>query len=315
MVILVLGGTGFIGRHVVASALRGGHGVVLGTRAPERAARKVPQFIGRCTLQQVRIEQLLSAADWAPLLEGIDIVINCVGILRQRWQETYERVHHLAPAALAQACAVRGLRLVHVSALGLHAKARSGFLRSKFNGEAAIRASGADWSLVRPSLLDGEGGYGAWWLRRVAAWPVHFVPVSARGRIAVLDVGDLGDAIVTLGQRSGAGDWREVEVGGSEWRTMREHLAELRRLRQLPPARYFGVPHWLARLASHVCDLFHLTPFSFGHLELLGRDNVPQLPNRLPQLLADAAASVRGPSAPMPQPTRSGGATSPLDVA
>src|SRR6266571_3304564 len=67
--------------------------------------------------------------------------------------ETYERVHHHAPAALAAACARGAIRLVHVSALGLHAGALSGFLTSKLAGERAIAACGSNYSIVRPSLL------------------------------------------------------------------------------------------------------------------------------------------------------------------
>lgn len=51
-------------------------------------------------------------------------------------------VHHIAPAALADACVVGVGRLVHVSALGLDQQVTSGFLISKRHGEAAIRAFG-----------------------------------------------------------------------------------------------------------------------------------------------------------------------------
>ena len=283
--LLVLGGTGFIGRHVVQSALRAGHSVVIGSRFPERVLRKLPDLAGCCELRRVRMEQLQQPADWQGLLGEVDAVVNTVGILRERWGETYERVHHHAPAALAAACAARGLRLVHVSALGLHPQAASGFLRSKWHGEQALQRSGADYSLVRPSLLDGEGGYGALWLRRVAGWPLHAIPVSARGRLAILQVRDLGDAMVALCAQGGEA-WREVEVGGEQSLNMREHLAALRRQCGLRPAGYLPLPHWLARLASHVCDLLHLTPYSFGHLELMSRDNLPLRGNRLQELLA-----------------------------
>jgi NADH dehydrogenase len=217
----------------------------------------------------------------------MDAVVNCVGILRERWGESYEQIHHLAPAALARACAAGGQRLVHVSALGLSSTARSGFLRSKLRGESAIRDSGADWTLVRPSLLEGEGGYGALWLRRVALWPIHPVP-GEQGRIAIMQVRDLGDALAHLAQHPAQPQSREVEVGGANGVTIREYLAGLRRQHGLPPALVLTIPPLLARLVAHVCDLLHLTPFSFGHLELLSRDNLPR-PNRLEQLLAQRA--------------------------
>ena len=78
------------------------------------------------------IREALTADAWGPLLAGIDVVVNCVGILRQRGAETYEKVHHLAPAALADASNVTSVRrLVHVSTLGLGERVTSRFLTSK----------------------------------------------------------------------------------------------------------------------------------------------------------------------------------------
>src|SRR4029077_15365903 len=110
-------------------------------------------------------------------------------------EETYDRVQNMAPAALSEACKCLGLRLIHVSALGLRTQALSRFIHSQILPQRAVAASGADYSIVRPSLLDGEGGFGAEWVRRVARWPVHFIPAEARGRMAPLDVGDLGEAL------------------------------------------------------------------------------------------------------------------------
>lgn len=285
--VLVLGGAGFIGRHVVA-ALRGrGCRVVIGTRRPaRRRARGEPG-----DYRGARLERLLTTEDWDEVLSGCTAVVNCVGILRERGRETYERVHHSAPAALAAACRQRALRLVHLSALGLEADLRSRFLRSKRAGEAALRASGADWHIVRPSLLDGEGGFGARWIRRVARWPIHALPVDAVGRIAVLDVRDLGEAVARLTLHGSPDGVREHELGGLQARTLAEHLAALRALHRGDAARRVAIPAAIARAAAHACDLLHWTPYSYGHLELLRRDNCPR-DNRLPLLLGRAPRAV-----------------------
>ena len=280
---LVLGGAGFIGRHVAAALAARGHAVLIGTRRPRRAAQRLPRKLHRCERREVHLERLLTPDAWLPLLRGVDTVVNAVGILRERGAETSARVHHLAPAALAAACAPPALRLIHVSALGLHPGARSGFLASKLAGERAVAASGANYSIVRPSLLDGEGGYGAFWFRRVARWPVHLLPADARGRVDALDVGELGEAIAVLCEKRDAREWHEVELGGGVPRSFGEHLAALRP-RGLRPAPRIAVPAWLARLASHAFDLVHFSPLSFGHIELMRRDNVPQR-NLLPTLL------------------------------
>jgi NADH dehydrogenase len=284
MRVLVLGGAGFLGRHVVAALAARGHDVAIGSRDRRRVARIATLLNMHAQFRQVRFERLTAAGCWDPALDGIDVVVNCVGILRERGAATYERIHHLAPAALARDCARLHVRLIHVSALGLHNAARSGFIGSKLRGEQAIKDSGARFTIVRPSLLDGEGGYGARWLRALARLPVHCVPVDAVGRIAVLDAGDAGRAIARLCEIGGDAGYREVELGGPDWYTLDEHLAALRARLGRSAARVVRIPALLARLASHACDLMHLSPFSFGHLELLRRDNVPAV-NVLPLLV------------------------------
>jgi NADH dehydrogenase len=287
---MVLGGTGFIGRHAAAALRARGHTVVIGTRHPKRAPAKLPAGLRDVELREIHFESLTTRYIWKPLLGDVDAVVNAVGILRERGGETYDRVHNMAPAALGEACARLGLRLVHVSALGLRPGARSRFLRSKLVAERKIAASGADYSIVRPALLDGEGGFGAAWLRRVAAWPVHFYPADARGRMAPLDVRDLGEALAVLCERGGE-TRREVELGGSARRTMVEYLASLRALHDDRPALRVAIPRVLARIAAHLCDLVHFSPLSYGHLELMRRDNLPRH-NMLPALIGRAPVPV-----------------------
>jgi len=291
--VLVLGGSGFIGRHAVTALLAQGCQVIIGSRYPDRIDNRLPAAACHCPRRMVRFEDLRAPAAWTGLLTDVDIVLNCVGILRQRGRESYAAVHHLAPAALARACRAHRLRLIHVSALGLDGDCRSGFLRSKLAGEQALRASGADWTIVRPSLLDGEGGYGAKWLRRVARWPIHLLPADARGRIAALDVRDLAEALATLAlcRESNAPCQREFDLGGNQLRTLAGHLRALRRVHTARAAMRMALPGLLARLGSHVCDLLHWTPFSFGHWELLRRDNCPRN-NALPDLLGRAPRPV-----------------------
>lgn len=309
--VLVLGGAGFIGRHAVAALLETGAEVSIGSRHPARIDGRLPQAARTCARRLVRFEAMTDPAAWREPLNGIDVVVNCVGILRQRGRETYERVHHLAPAALAEACRLRGVRLVHVSALGLDANARSRFLRSKLRGEQALHASGADGCIVRPSLLDGEGGFGARWLRRLARLPLHPLPADATGRIAALDVRDLGEALAALALRptpGGAG--RDVELGGIQPLTLPEYVAALRRLHTPRPALMVPIPGLLARLGSHLCDLLHFSPFSFGHWELLRRDNCPH-PNLLPELLGRPPRAV---GAPVPCPPAPASQAQPIRV-
>jgi NADH dehydrogenase len=287
MRVLVLGGRGFIGRHAVAALQAAGHDVSIGSRRH------------RPGLLPMRLERFEGLDEVLPRLEGMDAVLNCVGILRERWRgESYAAVHLRAPALLAQACAQRGLRFVHVSALGLKHPHRSGFLRSKLAGEQAIVAAGGDFRIVRPSLLDGRGGFGALWLRAFAKLPLHPYARAARGRIAALDAGELGEALATLCARDIEGSApvseRCFELGGTQAFALPDYLGALRG--GAPWAR-LRIPDWICRLAAHACDLLHFSPFSFGHWELLQHDNLPQ-PNRLPELLGRTPRALGHAAAP-----------------
>jgi uncharacterized protein YbjT (DUF2867 family) len=286
--VLVLGGSGFVGRHAVASLILNDVNVIIGTRTPGHINSKLPTTASSSEQRQIQMESLLIDADWTELIEDADVVLNCVGILRQRGQSTYDKVHHLAPGALAKACADVGKRLVHVTALGLHAAARSRFLTSKLRGEGAIKATDADWIIVRPSLLDGVGGFGARWLRGVAQLPFFFAPTNANGHIAALHVEDLGQALARLCIAS-APDLkldtsREFELGGEQTYTFKEYIRTLRRRYTDKSSLCVPVPALAARLFAHACDVVHFSPFSFGHWELLARDNKPEQ-NRLAELL------------------------------
>jgi len=93
---LVLGGAGFIGRHVAAALAASGHAVLIGTRRPLRAGRRLPAALRGCERREAHLERLGVPGDWSALLRGVDVVVNAVGILRERGAETYVRVHHAA---------------------------------------------------------------------------------------------------------------------------------------------------------------------------------------------------------------------------
>ena len=285
--VLVLGGTGFLGRHAVAALRTVNTDIAIGSRNPDRYA----DAYSFAELRTARFENLLRPDDWNTLLHDIDVVINCVGILRQRPSESYDDVHHLAPAALAKACTRLNIRFIHTSALGLHEGAKSRFLSSKLLGERAIQSAGCDHAIVRPSLLDGKGGFGARWLRGLSRSPLQLIPRGARGVIAAMRCSDLGEAFAALALMPTLAAHREVELGGTRLYGYAEYLTVMRTGYTKRAALQVVLPDWLTRLGAHVCDVLHFSPFSYGHWILLQRDNVPR-PNRLRELLARSPGAI-----------------------
>ena len=294
--ILVLGGAGFIGRHAVKYLKKFGANVIVGTRNPTSFNRTescaLDSQTGNC--RQVILQNLKVTKDLDHLFDDIDIVVNTVGILRERWKESYEQVHHQAVKVIAEGCAQRNIRIVHVSALELNNPLKSGFAISKVRGEKALRDSGADWVLVRPSLVDGEGGFGASWFRSISKWPVQFIPTNMQGMFSPIDANDLGEAIARIALKVNLGKMEEervFELGGMDDYNFAEYL-KLLRPKDLGAARYINVYPLLARVLSHICDVLHVTPFSFGHYELLELGSAPVF-NRLENILGRSPRRVQ----------------------
>ncbi len=279
--VLVLGGNGFIGRYVVNRLRERGHEVTVGTRRVKHPETEI----------QLAFHGAQANQDLTARLDGYDAVVNTVGILRQRHKESYEQVHHVFVERLAEACAQTKCRLVHVSVLGLQNPVKSRFLLSKRRGELALKNTSADWAIVRPSIIDGEGGYGAKWFRRIAAWPIHIVPNNAKGMLCPIHVRDLASAICRVVEIAQL-EQREFDLGGGDTLDVLEYLTLLKGRK---PWLRVKVPGVCVRIFSHVFDLLHATPLSFGHYELLQRDNAPQmnalmnLINRAPRQLGRRA--------------------------
>lgn len=157
--ILVLGGTGFVGRSVCEKLVErsGGAGgcIVVPSRRPQRAnhIRTLP------TVELVAAD-VHDPATLVRLLAGCDVVINLIAILHGSAAE-FQRAHVELPKRLAAACHASGTqRVVHVSALGVNVDkaldAPSNYLRSKAAGEAALCVAGLELTVLRPSVIFGE---------------------------------------------------------------------------------------------------------------------------------------------------------------
>ena len=272
MKVLVLGGKGFIGRNIAQNLRANGVYVEISSR----------KLVDDQSVIRLQMQEMIGMSNWLPVIADFDVVINAIGIMRERTGETYESVQTIAPQALALACAQLGIRLIHISAIGLNLKARSRFIRSKYLGEQAILRSNANVVIARVSLLDGQGGYGAKWFRRVATWPLQFV-MQSNGLIAPLHVADLGEAIANL-VINNLDTPSIIELGGSEIVSIPDYLQLLRIRYGKNKAIQISAPKWMVRLVSHVFDVLAWTPLSFGHFELMQTYNVPAK-NSLPDLL------------------------------
>jgi uncharacterized protein YbjT (DUF2867 family) len=112
-----------------------------------------------CEAIQGDFAALQNAADWLPLLDGIDTVINTVGIFAESAGQSFTALHRAAPQALFAACEASKIKkVIHLSALGAAADAPTAYWRSKGRGDAALMQSTLNWTIVRPSLIYAPDG-------------------------------------------------------------------------------------------------------------------------------------------------------------
>lgn len=150
--ILVLGGSGFVGRHLVAQLVAAGLRVVVPTRRRERARH----LILLPTVDVVEAD-VHDPAALAELIRGAAAAINLVGILNESRPGDFDRVHVELPRKLVAACQAAGVpRLLHMSALNADPNGPSRYLRTKGEAEALVAASALRWTIFRPSIIVGR---------------------------------------------------------------------------------------------------------------------------------------------------------------
>lgn len=154
--ICLIGGSGFVGRHVASALCTRGIALRIPTRRRERVKRELI-ILPNTEVIEANIND---AKTLGGLVAGCDAVINLTGILHERSEGEFRRIHGELPRRIVDACRAAGVsRLIHVSALKASHDAPSQYLRSKAEGEQQIRAAeanGIQTTIFRPSVIFGR---------------------------------------------------------------------------------------------------------------------------------------------------------------
>jgi uncharacterized protein YbjT (DUF2867 family) len=269
MTVVVFGGSGFIGSHLVARLSAQGTRVIVPTRRAERARHLI--FLPRVEVVEADIH---NDASVAALVADTDAAINLVGLLHSRrgmpYGPDFKRAHVELPRRIVAACAAHGVpRYLHMSALGAATNGPSMYLRSKADGEVAARSEpGVAATIFRPSVAFGEGDRFLNTFARMQKW-LPFIPLAgAETDFQPIYAGDVAQAMVNA-----LGDLKTrqlvFQLGGPRIYTLAE-LVRLAGRYAHHPRPVFGIPDGVGRLQARLLELLPGDP-------LLSRDNLDSM--------------------------------------
>jgi uncharacterized protein YbjT (DUF2867 family) len=244
MLILLTGASGFIGRHLAQALTAAGHDVLFAARPSGKRSPNNNRSVAADYTKD------FSEADWLPRLDGVDAVINAVGIIREHGTQTFDAIHSRTPRALFAACVTAGVRcVIQVSALGADQHAQSRYHLSKKEADDFLAALPISSVIIQPSLVYGPGGTSAYLFNTLASLPVIPLPGSGQQQVQPVHIDDVVAAVLAaLEQDFPAGT--RIVVAGPQAMSLREFLAQLRATMGLGRASCLPVPGALMRLVA-----------------------------------------------------------------
>ena len=209
--ILITGAGGSVGAHLVKRLSAVGRPV----RALIRGRYDVGPF-SRLGVAVCRA-RLSDTTSLQAALHGIEQVVHLAGIFRESGRETFEAAHQQGTRLLLEAARREGVKhIVYLSTLGAAPDRIYPFVRSKWLAEGEVRGSGVPFTILRPSLLFGEGDHFLTPLTRLLrASPYAFIPAFERLRCQPLWVGDLVTCLIRTVE-SGVGKGEVIPLAGPE---------------------------------------------------------------------------------------------------
>jgi NADH dehydrogenase len=266
--VLVIGGSGFVGRYLVNGLVARGCRVLAPTRRRERAKHLI--LLPTCDVVEANVHD---DATLERLARGQDAVINLVGILHGT-QAEFARAHVELPRRIVAACektAVR--RYLHMSALGADPNGPSMYQRSRGEAEQIVRASTLQWTIFEPSVIFGAEDKFLNMFGHLARW-LPVLPIGgAEVRFQPVWVEDVAAAFVNSLDNE-ATYRRTYELAGPRIYTLRELVryaaaacGHRRPVLKLPDA--------VARLQARLMELAPGEPLlSRDNLDSMKRDNI-----------------------------------------
>ena len=270
--ITIIGGSGFVGRHIVRALARRGYRIRVACRRPDLGGHLQPLGnTGQIMMVQANVRY---PASLAAACEGAYAVINLTGVLHSGGAQSFDAVHVFGAEASAKAAKAAKARLfIQMSAIGADENSTAAYARSKAEGEKRARAQFPGTIVLRPSIVFGpEDSFFNRFAELARFSP--FLPLIGGGETQFQPVfaGDVGEAVARLIDK-GEADGRVYELGGPEILSfkalMQFTLETIGRKRLLLP-----LPWSIAKIQAAILGLLPNPLLTTDQVELLRYDNV-----------------------------------------
>jgi NADH dehydrogenase len=270
--ITLIGGSGFLGRHVVRALAKRGYRIRVACRRPDLAGHVQPLGVpGQIMPVQANVRYPDSLA---AVCEGAHAVVNLTGVLYSAGAQSFDAIHVFGAEASARAAkAAKAKTFIQISAIGADASSASDYAKSKAEGEARARANFPGAIVIRPSIVFGPEDQ---FFNRFAAM-ARFSPAlpligGGATKFQPVFVGDVAKAVTQLIDANIASG-KTYEFGGPEVESFRDlldfTLQTIGRKRLLVP-----VPWPVARIQGMIMGLLPKPLLTSDQVELLKHDNV-----------------------------------------
>ncbi len=266
--LVILGGTGFVGSHLVPRLAADGHRIVLLSRNRERH-----RALGVLPDVSVRSADVYDDEALRRHLAGADAVINLIGILNPSGPHTFRRAHVELTGRVIAACESAGVTRLHQMSSLKAGQGLSQYLKTRGEAEALVKASALNWTIYQPSVIFGAGDGLVSRFAKLLRWMPVLPLARARSRMAPTWVGDVAEAIARCVGNARLGRRRSFELYGSEVLTLGEIV---RRIRDSAGLRtpIIALSDSLGRLQAQVAERLPGKPFSLDNFRSLRTDSV-----------------------------------------
>jgi uncharacterized protein YbjT (DUF2867 family) len=270
-IVTIIGGSGFVGRHIAQRMARRGWRVRVACRRPNQAMFVRPYgVVGQVEPIQCNIRD---EASTRAVIRGADAVINCVGLLSEWGRNTFTAAQAEGAGQVARLADEEGVaQLVHLSAIGANADSNSEYARTKAEGEAAVTAAFPNAVILRPSVVFGQDdGFFNRFAGMARMIPMVLPIVGADTKFQPVWVEDVAEAaaMAACGD-AGPGTY---ELGGPTVCTLREAvelMLRVTRRRRL----IVNMPFFIARMDAWFLQMLPNPLLTVDQVRLLEHDNV-----------------------------------------